>query len=91
MFVSVFGITTKLEEEVVAAEPPNRFVYHVRSGAGIRGHEGVITLTPTDSGTDLLWNVTFRGCLPGVGLVLVWIVRPRLERSLTALEGLINE
>ncbi len=83
--VRAFGLSTTLEETVVACDPPRRHVYRVTSGGGLRGHEGVITLTPGGAGTLLRWEVTFGSVVPGMDRVLGKILAPRLGRSLDVL------
>jgi len=79
----------RLEEEIVEVVPEERFVYRVRSGGAIRDHRGVQTLEALGAGLlELRWDVSFRAVLPGLGLGMRLLLRPRLERSLDALEGL---
>lgn len=75
----------RLEEVVIACEPPRRFVYRVLRGAPVRHHEGTITLTPQGSRTHLRWTVDLSFPLPGMGRVARRLLVPELERSLDTL------
>lgn len=83
--VPAFGLRATLDEVVLEAERPRRFVYRVTAGGGLRNHRGEITLEPDGDGTRVLWVVTFGAALPGLAAVLGAILRPRLSRSLDAL------
>jgi uncharacterized protein YndB with AHSA1/START domain len=87
--IPTFGLRTVLEEEIVESEIERRLVYRVTRGFGVRGHVGEQTLVPLrNGGTALCWTVSFRGALPGVGWLMAAVLRPKLERSLDALERL---
>jgi uncharacterized protein YndB with AHSA1/START domain len=84
--VRVLGLSSRLEERIVAAEPPCRFVYRVVAGGGLRDHRGVQTLVAEGpSSARLTWEVTFRAAVPGLAAVLASVLRPRLEASVDAL------
>lgn len=83
--VRAFGMTSRLDEEIVERDPPRRFVYRVVKHATIRDHLGVLELTPDGSETDLVWTVRFRAVLPGLAPLLAAILEPALRRSLEAL------
>lgn len=83
--VRVFGLTSRLEEEILERDPPRRFVYRVVRHPTIRDHRGVLELTPDGAGTRLVWTVRFRGVVPGLDAVLARILAPSLARSLDAL------
>ncbi len=87
--VRAFGLRARLVELVVEAEHPRRFVYRVTSGGGLRDHRGEITLADADVGCALHWEVSFASVVPGTARVQGAILRPRLERSLTALEAVV--
>jgi polyketide cyclase/dehydrase/lipid transport protein len=88
--VRAFGLRAPLVETVVAAEPPRRFVYQVTQARALREHRGEIELTDGAAGCALLWTVRFRAALPGLAPLLAAILRPRLERSLAALERILG-
>jgi uncharacterized protein YndB with AHSA1/START domain len=83
--VRAFGLASRLDEVVVAAERPHRFAYRVTAGGALRDHGGEITLASTATGARLVWEVRFAAAVPGLEYVLAGILRPRLARSLDAL------
>lgn len=83
--VRAFGLSSRLEEEIIESDPPRRLAYRVVAGGALRDHLGTIELTARDGGTRLVWRVRFRGRLPGTSGLLAAVLRPRLGRSLDAL------
>ena len=82
-------LTLRLQERVLEALPPQRFVYSVFRGGMVRYHRGTITLEPTSEGTRLQWVVEMKPAIPGTG----WIARRSLSsqfaEGLDTLAGLI--
>lgn len=83
-----FGLSMMIEEAILEADRPRRFVYRVMRGAGIRDHEGVITLRPEAGGTRLVWRVRLRGVVWGWDKIVGALVRRGLGRSLDAMAKL---
>jgi len=82
-----FGITLHIEEAVVEARPPERFVYRVVRGAGFRHHEGVLSLRALPGGgTRLVWRVGMQSVVPGWDRLVGALVNRGMNRSLDALE-----
>jgi hypothetical protein len=79
-------LTTR--ERVTGFEPPRRYVYEIVSGLPIRGHVGVILLTPTDAhGTEISWQARFRPLIPGTG----WAIEQLMRRVLVkGADGLVR-
>jgi uncharacterized protein YndB with AHSA1/START domain len=70
-------------EETVTEFVPNKLIrYRITKGSPLRDHEGVMRFEPRGAGTRLSYTITFRGAVPGVGL----LVRLMLDRSIR--EGL---
>jgi uncharacterized protein YndB with AHSA1/START domain len=70
-----------IREKVLEFEPKSRFVYTVLSGPPVRDYRATVTLVPGGASTMVHWNVTFRGKLPLLGLVIKPVVR-RVIRTL---------
>jgi uncharacterized protein YndB with AHSA1/START domain len=76
--VRAFAAMPGLREEVTLFEPPARMEYRIARGAWpLADHHGEVIFTPEGSETRVIWRVSFRSRLPGLG----W----PLERALTAL------
>jgi uncharacterized protein YndB with AHSA1/START domain len=69
------------EETVTAFVPNERIVYRITKGSPLRGHEGVMTFTPTASGgTHLDYRIRLSSPIPGLALV----VKQALTRSIAS-------
>jgi len=88
--VQVLGLRSRLLEVVEESLPPSRFVYRVTVGGGLRRHRGQMCLEPAGDGTRLVWEVAYCTYVPGLGLLMNWLVGPSLRRSLAALERLLR-
>lgn len=59
--------------EDVSSEP-GRHEYRVLSGLPLRDYHAVVTLTPSNGGTDITWASTFEPKIPGTGwLFAKWL------------------
>jgi uncharacterized protein YndB with AHSA1/START domain len=56
-----------MREEVLAYEPGKRFSYKLLSGLPVRDHVGTVELTPSGSGTKVVYAVRTTPTLPLVG------------------------
>ncbi len=56
-----------MREEVLAYEPDTRFSYKLLSGLPVRDHVGTVELTPSGSGTHVVYAVRTTPTLPLVG------------------------
>jgi hypothetical protein len=90
VIVPVLGFRSHLQEVVEESLAPSRFVYRVTSGIGLRQHRGQMRLEPVGDGTRLIWEVTYRTYIPGLGLLMNWLVGSSVRRSLAALERLLR-
>ncbi|MDB5065667.1 MAG: Polyketide cyclase/dehydrase [Chloroflexi bacterium] len=66
-------------EEVTGFEPPHRLTYELRSGLPVRGYRAVVTLAPSEGGTEISWQSRFEPRIPGTGGLL----RVVLDRVIT--------
>ena len=89
--VPVLGLRFQLLEVVEESVPPSRFVYRVTGGGGLRQHRGEVRLDPVGDGTLLVWEVSYRTWVPGLGLLMKWLVGQSLRRSLAALERILSQ
>lgn len=56
-----------MREEVLAYEPGKRFSYKLLSGLPVRDHVGTVALTPSSTGTHVVYAVRTTPTLPLVG------------------------
>jgi hypothetical protein len=64
----------KSRERVVESRPGEVLSYTLQKGLPLRDYKAVITMTPTEGGTEIRWHSTFRAKVPGTG----WIYRRQL-------------
>jgi uncharacterized protein YndB with AHSA1/START domain len=57
-------------DEVLELEPPRLFVYAALSGLPVKDYVGRVELTPTATGTTIVWRSTFFPKVPGTGGML---------------------
>jgi len=88
--VPVLGLRSRLLEVVEESLPPSRFVYRVTAGGGLSRHRGRMDPEPVGGGTRLVWEVAYRTYVPGLGLLMKWLVGRSVRRSLAALERLLH-
>jgi len=69
-------------EQVVVYQPPTHFAYTILSGMPVRNYRADVVLTPTLTGTKLVWRARFDPLLPGIGMLMRLLVA-RLARGLT--------
>ncbi len=77
-----------LREEVIAFHPSSRFSYKLLSGAPVRDHVGTVELTPSGSGTRVVYAVHTTPTLPLAGGVVVAVVRLAIKQLL---DGIAKE
>src|SRR5690349_4997767 len=66
--VRAFQAAPGLREEVTLFEPPKRMEYRVvRGPVPMRDHLGEVTFEPEGQGTRVVWRVSFRVSVPGLG------------------------
>lgn len=77
--------STTLEEVVLAADPPHRFVYRVLAGGLVESHRGEISCTAEGRGTRFAWHVDLEPSSRLVGAIVRRGLAPRLEASVDRL------
>jgi hypothetical protein len=69
--VRLVGVGRLVVREVVLEEtPPTHHAYSIRSVIPVREHRADVRLSPTASGTHIVWSTSFRPVVPGTGVVL---------------------
>jgi uncharacterized protein YndB with AHSA1/START domain len=69
------GVGPPLREEVLVYRPPERFSYKLLSGAPLRDHVGTVELSPSGTGTKMVYAVRTTPTLPLVGFVAVGVAK----------------
>jgi hypothetical protein len=82
---------TTIDEEVVSAEPPRRYVYRIVRGLpGIRYHQGEVCVEPWEGGSSLTWEITMGSAIPGVAELVLAAVRRGLHDGLKKLGPMLE-
>jgi uncharacterized protein YndB with AHSA1/START domain len=74
-----------LREEVLVHEPSTRFSYKLLSGLPVRDHVGTVELTPSGSGTKVVYAVRTTPTLPFVGPAVVAGVKLGIKQLLSGI------
>ncbi len=89
--VDLPGLGGRLHEVIAESEPPERFVYRVHRGPGIRAHRGTITFQDASDGAFVTWEVRADFVAPFAGPVAKQLLTRELGRSLDALAALARD
>lgn len=84
----VAGVELVIEEAVIESKAPERFIYRIVRGGGLRDHEGVVTLTPKGTGTRMVWRIRMGSRVPGWHRIAAFLVKRGMQRSLDKLQTL---
>ena len=76
------GLPGKVQEEVLAWNPPHGYRYRVTQGSPFVCHQGEVRLQPVGQATELVWTIRFRPRLPGTGALLRWILGDAVRKAL---------
>lgn len=74
------GPGPSFDETIIEAVEPTFIKYRITRGSPLKGHEGVMTFTPTESGCRLHYVIAFGSAVPG----LAKVVKVGLTRNITA-------
>jgi uncharacterized protein YndB with AHSA1/START domain len=76
------------EETIVEAVEPSLIRYQITRGTPLRDHEGVITLTPTETGCRVHYVIEFGTAVPGLGKIAQVGLTRAVVRGLRRVERL---
>ncbi|HTU15596.1 MAG TPA: SRPBCC family protein [Solirubrobacterales bacterium] len=68
------GPVPAFEETVTKSVPDEMIEYRVTKGTPLNHHVGVVTLTPTESGTHMDWRIEIGTALPGLDFVIAKVL-----------------
>jgi uncharacterized protein YndB with AHSA1/START domain len=68
-----------MREEVIAYEPPRRFSYTLLSGLPVRDHVGTVELSPSDSGTRIVYAIHTTPTVPVGDFVVVAVLKQGIK------------
>ena len=78
-----FGGLLPLEETITAYEPHERIEYRITKGSPLKGHRGEMRFTERpDGGTNLRYEITFGGKLPGADRIVASGLRRSIPKGL---------
>jgi uncharacterized protein YndB with AHSA1/START domain len=79
------GPGQRIEEEVVAWDPPRAYEYRLLSGAPVRSHRGRMAVVAEGRGARVDWTVDFEPAVPFTGTVMAAALRLGFGRMLEGL------
>lgn len=82
----------RIDEEVVAWDPPRRMVYRIVRGLPLRYHRGEVRVAPWGDGeSELAWEITIASGIPKLADAIATLLRRRINRGLRTLREILEE
>ena len=82
------GPGPSFDETVTEAVEPELIRYRISRGSPLRGHEGTLRFTPTDSGCRLHYVIEFGSPVPGLAKVVQYGLTRNITRGLAKVDQL---
>lgn len=80
-----------IDEEVIACDPPHRFVYRVTRGLPVRHHQGEVRVEAvSDEESELHWTITLGSGVPFFAETLALPLRAGINRGLKELPAVLS-
>jgi uncharacterized protein YndB with AHSA1/START domain len=80
----------RIEEEIIAWDPPRSFEYTLLRGAPVRDHRGRIDVVPEGGACTVRWRVTFEPTVPFTGTALAVGLKLGFGRLLVGLKKFVE-
>ena len=82
----------RIDEEVVAWDPPRRMIYRVVRGLPLRHHRGEVRISPWgEGGSQLAWEITIVSGAPFVAEAIASVLERTINRGLMRLAEVLTE
>lgn len=82
----------RLDEEVVALDPPRRMIYRMTRGLPLRYHRGEVRVAPFgEDGSELTWEITLVSDVPFFVDATARVLRRSINRALRKLGEVLTE
>ena len=82
------GPGPSFDETVVEAVEPSLIRYRISRGSPLRGHEGTMTFTPTETGCRLHYVIEFGSPVPGLAKVVQYGLTRNITKGLKRVDAL---
>ncbi len=82
------GPLPAFQETVIEAVPDQRIVYRITQGSPLRDHEGIMTFTPTPTGSHLDYTIRFGTAVPGLDRLVKLGLERNVRRGLATVDAL---
>ena len=86
--IGLFGLS--FEEHITNWLPNKSYNYQLQSKVLLRNHQGVMHLSPCNSGIKLSWSIRFDAPIPGLGAINSFVITRLINGSLKKLKRLIE-
>jgi hypothetical protein len=81
----------RIDEEVIACDPPERYLYRIIRGLPLRYHQGEVRVVAVGDGqSELHWTITVGSGVPGFAEAVALTLKPAINRGLRKLPGLLS-
>ncbi len=74
-----------IHEQITEFSPNRGYRYRVLQGSPVYCHQGEVRLTPCRGGTRVDWQIRFRSRIPGLGVLLRYLLEHKLNAALAGL------
>ncbi len=75
-----------IDEEIIACDPPHRYVYRIVGGLPIRHHQAEVRIVALGEGqSELHWTISIGSGVPGYAQTIAALLRPSINRGLRKL------
>jgi hypothetical protein len=82
----------RIDEEVIACDPPERYVYRVIRGLPLRYHQGEVRVVAVgEAESELHWTITVGSGVPGFAEAVDLTLKPAINRGLRRLPALLSK
>jgi uncharacterized protein YndB with AHSA1/START domain len=81
------GPGAPFEETVTVSEPNELIEYEVTKGSPLKDHHGEMRFTPEGDGTNLHYEISFNGKIPGTGPIIGALLKRNIAKGLANAPG----
>jgi uncharacterized protein YndB with AHSA1/START domain len=81
------GPGAPFEETITASQPNELIEYKVTKGSPLKNHHGEMRFTPEGDGTNLHYEISFDGKIPGSGPIIAALLKRNITKGLADAPG----
>ena len=81
------GPGAPFEETITVSQPNELIEYKVTKGSPLKNHHGEMRFTPEGDGTNLHYEISFDGKIPGSGPIIAALLKRNITKGLADAPG----